>query len=108
MTEFNAQEIIDFLKRKLTFVFHGHHDLIMMTYGEKSNLRDKALSEFTDDVRKVERYAVNLEAVGLRCPTCRISQGDGKCNGCKIVMNKKTKIGEMCNWETKYSIEDFK
>lgn len=107
MTEFNADEIIKFIEERTLKELNWNFGKDIPE--EELERWDKeALRKCTKEVRKIERYLSLIEANGLVCLTCGISQGDGRCSGCKIVMNKKTKIGEMRNWEPKFSIEDFK
>lgn len=114
MTEFNAQEIIDFLKQKLKNVFYGRHDLIMMTDGEKSKLREKALTEFTEDVRKVLRLQIEIEKSGYNKPSCSWCKklpfdeyGDRDLctftDECFPVKENRLK-----HFEWRYTLEDFK
>ena len=66
---------------------------------------------FFEDVRKVERYAVEVEQSGVCCITCTLNK-----NGYEICKNVQkcfataitSDFTEYKHWRPRYTLEDFK
>jgi hypothetical protein len=115
MTEFNAQEIIDFIEERTLKDLNWNFGKDIPE--EELERWDKeAMRKCTDDVRKVERYAVLLKEKGKCCELCWMkgkAEYSYKCPECKEPVRYFP--GEVENYKFLYryfkpqlTIEDFR
>lgn len=114
MTEFNAQEIINHLNQKL------FNDIRKVVNRENAaylydHVARTLINSYTENVRKVERYAVEVEGLN-KSTVCRFHH-KGYCSrakmSCYVVRSSETprygRILTACsNWQPRYTLEDFK